>query len=334
MPVSEQKAVTIVGSGSWATAMTMVLSSNNTRVNWYIDRPEIFRHVRRYHQNPHYLTGIIFDQELVIPYENINEAVESSDVIVLVTPAAFLKSELKDLGNDAFKGKTICSGIKGIVPGENTVVGEYIHDRYGIPFGNIVIITGPSHAEEVSMQKMTYLTFASPDIDRAGMVAALFANRWMRSVISTDILGTEYAAVMKNIYAIAAGIAHGLAYGDNFIAVLLANAAGEMSRFVEALSPGKREITHSAYLGDLLVTGYSQFSRNRTFGYMIGKGITVRNALLEMTQVAEGYYAAECINEVVKKTGADIPVASAVYRILYKNSSPASEMRALAGKLI
>lgn len=333
MPDLQSADVTLVGSGSWATAMAMVLASGGRRVAWYIDRPEIYRHVRRYHQNPHYLTFVTLDPQLVIPYDNITGAVTASGITILVTPAAFLRSELEGLANDAFSGRIVCSGIKGIVPGNNTVVGEYIHSFYGVPYEDIVIITGPSHAEEVAMEKLTYLTFASADTFNAGRVAGLFSCRWIMTLISSDIFGTEYAAVMKNIYAIAAGIAHGLGYGDNFLAVLLSNAAGEMRRFVEAVSPESREITDSPYLGDLLVTGYSQFSRNRALGHMLGKGIPVQNALREMTQVAEGYYASACINEVKEKTGSDIPIADTVYRILYENSAPAREIRNLSKKL-
>ncbi|MRR20202.1 glycerol-3-phosphate dehydrogenase [bacterium] len=325
--------VTIVGSGSWATAMTMVLTSNGHRVTWYIDRPEIYRHVRRYGRNPHYLTTVEFDLSLIIPSDNISEAVGSSDVIILVTPAAFLKAELEGMRDDALEGKTVCSGIKGIIPGDNCVTGEYLIRRYLVPDENIVIITGPSHAEEVSAEKLTYLTFASLSSERASGVASLFSNRWIRTLISGDFIGTEYSAVMKNIYAIAAGIANGLTYGDNFIAVLLANAAGEMSRFVNAVSPLERDITESPYLGDLLVTGYSQFSRNRNLGFMIGKGYSVRNALLEMNQVAEGYFASSCIHEVNEKLKADIPIAETVYRILYASANPVHEMKSLSKKL-
>lgn len=333
MPDHKSADVTLVGSGSWATAMAMVLASNGRRVAWYIDRPEIYRHVRRYHQNPHYLTSVTLDPQLVIAFDNISEAVASSEITILVTPAAFLRSELEGLANDAFRGRIVCSGIKGIVPGNNSVVGEYIHSFYGVPYEDIVIITGPSHAEEVAMEKLTYLTFASADTTNAGKVADLYSCRWIMTIKSSDIFGTEYAAVMKNIYAIAAGIAHGLGYGDNFMAVLLSNAAGEMKRFVDALSPESRDITDSPYLGDLLVTGYSQFSRNRALGYMLGRGISVQNALLEMTQVAEGYYASACINEVKRLTGSDIPIADSVYRILYGNSAPAKEIKTLSRKL-
>ena len=333
MPDLKAADVTLVGSGSWPTAMAMVLASNHRRIAWYIDRPEIYRHVRRYQQNPFYLTSVKLDPQLVMPFDNITEAVAASEIVILVTPAAFLKAELNGLRDDMFRGRIVCSGIKGIVPGNNTVVGEYMHSRYGVPYEDIVIITGPSHAEEVAMEKLTYLTFASPETSHAGRVAELFSGSWIMTLISSDLFGIEYAAVMKNIYAIATGIAHGLGYGDNFIAVLLANAAGEMRRFIDALSPEQRDITDSPYLGDLLVTGYSQFSRNRNLGHMIGKGYPVKNALLEMTQVAEGYYASDCINEVKRKTGSDIPIADAVYRILYLNSAPAKEMRILSKNL-
>jgi len=331
VPVSA--GITVVGSGSWATAMTMVLTANGHRVTWYIDRPEIYRHVRRYGRNPYYLPAIEFDLALINPTDNIHTAAESSEAIILVTPAAFLKAALEGMDDDELRGKTVCSGIKGIIPGDNCVTGEYLIRRYLVPDENIVIITGPSHAEEVSTEKLTYLTFASRNSERAAGVALLFSNRWIRTLISEDFIGTEYAAVMKNIYAIAAGIANGLAYGDNFIAVLLANAAGEMSRFVNAVSPLPRDITESPYLGDLLVTGYSQFSRNRNLGFMIGKGYTVRNALLEMNQVAEGYFASSCIHEVNEKLKADIPIAETVYRILYTTANPVQEMKSLSKKL-
>jgi glycerol-3-phosphate dehydrogenase (NAD(P)+) len=325
--------ITIVGSGSWATAMTMVLTANGHRVTWYIDRPEIYRHLRRYGRNPFYLSTVEFDRALINPSDNIREAVKSSGVIILVTPAAFLKAALEGMEDNDLEGKTVCSGIKGIIPADNCVTGEYLMRRYRVPDESIVIITGPSHAEEVSTEKLTYLTFASLDSERAAGVASLFSNRWIRTLISGDFIGTEYAAVMKNIYAIAAGIANGMAYGDNFIAVLLANAAGEMNRFVNAVSPMQREITESPYLGDLLVTGYSQFSRNRNLGYMIGKGYAVRNALMEMNQVAEGYFASSCIHEVNENLKADIPIAETVYRILYTTANPVHEMKSLSKKL-
>jgi glycerol-3-phosphate dehydrogenase (NAD(P)+) len=330
---SAGNGITIVGSGSWATAMTMVLTANGHHVTWFIDRPEIYRHVRRYGRNPYYLPAIEFDLTLISPSESIRSGIEDSGVIILVTPAAYLKAALDGLADEDLAGKTVCSGIKGIIPGDNCVTGEYLIRRYRIPEDNIVIITGPSHAEEVSTEKLTYLTFASLNSERACLVASLFSNRWIRTLLSGDFIGTEYSAVMKNIYAIAAGITNGLGYGDNFVAVLLANAAGEMSRFVNAVSPSLRDITESPYLGDLLVTGYSPLSRNRALGFMIGKGYTVKNALLEMNQVAEGYFASYCIHDVNDKLKVDIPIAEAVYRILYTDANPAHEIKNMSKKL-
>jgi len=229
----------------------MVLTANGNHVTWFIDRPDIYRHVRRYGRNPHYLPAVEFDLALISPSDSIRSAVEASDIIIMVTPAAYLKAALEGLADDDLVGKTLCSGIKGIIPGDNCVTGEYLVKRYMVPDESIVIITGPSHAEEVSTEKLTYLTFASLNSERAESVASLFSNRWIKTLLSGDYIGIEYAAVMKNIYAIAAGITNGLGYGDNFVAVLLANAAGEMNRFVNVVSPYRREITESPYLGDL-----------------------------------------------------------------------------------
>jgi glycerol-3-phosphate dehydrogenase (NAD(P)+) len=320
--------VTVVGSGSWATAIVKLLCTNTSKICWYIHQDDILKHLKKYHHNPKYLSAIDFNPEKLILTNDINKAVSSSDTVILVTPSAFLNDNLKGMNID-ISGKTICSAIKGIIPDENTIVGEFMHKEYGVPFENIVIITGPSHAEEVAMEKLTYLTIASQDKNRSRLVISMLKNHFLRTMVSDDIFGTEYAAVMKNIYAIAAGICVGLGYGDNFLAVLLSNAAMEMKNFIDSIHPGDREINSSPYLGDLLVTGYSQFSRNRMFGNMIGKGYSVNNALLEMTMVAEGYYSAKCIHNLRSKLKISIPIAETVYRILYENTSPSTEIHNL-----
>jgi glycerol-3-phosphate dehydrogenase (NAD(P)+) len=320
--------VTVIGSGSWATAIVKLLCTNVSKISWYIHQEDILKHLRKHHHNPKYLSAIDFNPEKLILTNDINKAVSSSDTLILVTPSAFLKENLKGMKID-ISGKTICSAIKGIIPDENTIVGEFMHREYNVPFPNIVIITGPSHAEEVAMEKLTYLTIASQDKIRAKLIISILKNHFLRTIVSDDIFGTEYAAVMKNIYAIAAGVCVGLGYGDNFLAVLLSNAAMEMKKFIDSIHPGDREINSSAYLGDLLVTGYSQFSRNRMFGNMIGKGYSVNNALLEMTMVAEGYYSARCIHILRSKLKISIPIAETVYRILYENASPPAEIHNL-----
>jgi glycerol-3-phosphate dehydrogenase (NAD(P)+) len=320
--------VTVIGSGSWATAIVKLLCPNVSKVCWFVQFEEELRYLKKFHHNQKYLSAVDFKPEKLILTGDINKAVKSANIIILVTPAAFLKETLSPLGI-SLKGKTICSAIKGFIPEDNCIVGEFIHKKYNVPYSDIVIITGPSHAEEVVMEKLTYLTIASQDNERAKKVAHFLKNHYLRTVLSDDIYGTEYAAVMKNVYAIAAGICIGLGYGDNFLAVLLSNAAMELETFIDKIHPIERDIKSSAYLGDLLVTGYSQFSRNRAFGNMIGKGYSVHNALLEMTMVAEGYFAAKGIHKLRSEMNLRIPIAETVYRILYENAIPTREIHNL-----
>jgi len=317
--------VTVVGSGSWATAIVKMLSANCDKICWFVNDRNMLQHIRKHNHNPTYLSSVSFKPEKLILTDNINRAVSSSPVIIMVTPSQYLKSALDDLAYP-MDSKIVCTAIKGIVPDQNVVVGEYIHNYYMVPYNNIVVLTGPSHAEEVAMEKLTYLTLASLDKESAKRLASLIKNSYVRTVISDDIFGTEYAAVMKNIYAIGAGICVGLGYGDNFLAVFLSNSANEMKKFTDIIHPTHREINGSAYLGDLLVTGYSQFSRNRVLGTMVGKGYSVRNAIIEMTQVAEGYPAAKGIHDIAISRGIDLPIASAIYRILHEGSSPSREI--------
>jgi glycerol-3-phosphate dehydrogenase (NAD(P)+) len=328
MKVSGAADVAVIGAGSWATAIVKMLSSNTSKICWFVQFGDELKHLKKFHHNQKYLSAIDFKPEKLILTGNINKAVKSADIIILVTPAAFLKETLSPL-KISLKGKTVCSAIKGFVPEDNCIVGEFMHKKYNVPFSDIVIITGPSHAEEVAMEKLTYLTIASQDKEKAKTIAHLLKNHYLRTILSDDIYGTEYAAVMKNIYAIAAGICIGLGYGDNFLAVLLSNAAMELKAFIDNIHPIDRDIKSSAYLGDLLVTCYSQFSRNRAFGTMIGKSYSVQNALIEMTMVAEGYYAAKGIHKLRSEMNLRIPIAETVYRILYENTIPSKEIHNL-----
>jgi len=328
MTKNSEAEVTVIGSGSWATAIVKMLCTNVSKICWYIHFEEELKYLKKYHHNQKYLSAIDFKPEKLLLTGDINRAVKASDIIFLVTPAAFLKQTLAPL-NTPLNGKIVCSAIKGFIPDDTCIVGEFIHNRYNYPYSHLVIITGPSHAEEVAMEKLTYLTIASQDTERAKITAHLLKNHYLRTIISDDIYGTEYAAVLKNIYAIGAGICIGLGYGDNFLAVLLSNAAMEMKTFIDNIHPIERDIKSSAYLGDLLVTGYSQFSRNRAFGNMIGKGYTVHTALLEMTMVAEGYYASKGIHKVRSDKNLNIPIAETVYRILYENAVPSKEIHNL-----
>ncbi|HEY9534373.1 MAG TPA: NAD(P)H-dependent glycerol-3-phosphate dehydrogenase [Mucilaginibacter sp.] len=327
--------ILVVGGGSWATANIKMLTDNDAEkeIFWWMRNEQAVGHVRKFGHNPNYLSSV----EIKVPAENISTNLKAliakADVILLNVPAAFLKEALTDITDDDFKGKKIVSAIKGIVPDENLIIGEFLHKKYDISFDNFVVISGPCHAEEVALEKLSYLTIASGDPALAAEFAGMLNTRYIKTIVSDDIYGTEYAAVLKNIYAIAGGICHGVGYGDNFQAVLISNAIRELMHFVNAVHPINRDIKESAYLGDLLVTAYSQFSRNRTFGNMIGKGYTVTSAQLEMNMVAEGYYAVNCLHEVNKQYQVSMPIVDAVYAILYEKRSPVMEMRKLAEQL-
>lgn len=322
----------IIGSGSWATAMIKMLADNtlDKEIYWWVRKPEDVTFIRTYKHNPSYLSAV----EVKVQPDNISTdakiIIQNSDIVVVNTPAAYLKSALQGVTASDFKGKTVVSAIKGIIPDENQIVGEYLCAKYNLPLESIVVIGGPCHAEEVAQEKLSYLTFACSQEKKAAHVATLFASRYINTIISNDIIGIEYGAVLKNIYALAGGICHGLGYGDNFQAVLISNAIREMAYFVKALDPQYRDIKASAYLGDLLVTAYSQFSRNRTFGNMIGKGYTVQSAQLEMNMVAEGYYASACIQSVIQRFELKMPICNMVYQVLYKHQPASVEVAKLA----
>lgn len=308
--------IAVLGGGSWATAIVKMLSENLDTIGWYMRSVYAVEHIKRNKHNPSYLSSAELHPEQLDLSTDINETVKNYDVLIFAIPSAFLKSELDKL-TESLEGKIIFSAIKGIVPESGHIVGEHFFETYNVPFENIGVITGPCHAEEVAMERLSYLTIACQDQDKAKMVGDSLKGRYIRTKISDDIIGTEYAAMLKNIYAIAAGICHGLGYGDNFQSVLMSNSIREMKRFIRKVHKMKRNINNSAYLGDLLVTGYSTFSRNRMFGNMIGKGYTVKSAMFEMSMVAEGYYATKSAYIINQEKGAKTPIIDAVYSVLY-----------------
>ena len=323
----------VIGYGSWATALVGLLAANGRRVGWYVRKPEVLESLRSEGRNPRYLSDLEFDPSVIAPSDDLNAVVRDAEVVILATPSAYLKDFLAPL-SVSLKDKFIVSAIKGIVPGDYQTVVEYIHDRYDLSYKQLGLFTGPSHAEEVSRGKLSYLTVVCTDLDNAHLIGSRFAGGNIRLSYSTDLYGIEYAAILKNIYALAVGLAVGLGYGDNFLAVLIANSAGEMTRFLEESYPDRRNTQVSAYLGDLLVTCYSNYSRNRRLGLLIGHGCTVKSALNEMTMVAEGYFAADCIRHINTRHRVEMPIAEMVYRVLYERASARKEMQELTTKLI
>ena len=322
----------VLGGGSWATAIVKMLSENLDEVGWYMRSVYALEHLKKEQHNPNYLSAVEFDTTRLKLSNDINEIITYADYLIFAIPSAFVAKELEHVTSD-FSNKMVFSAIKGIVPETGKIVGAHFHDTYEIPFENIGVITGPCHAEEVALERLSYLTIACADENHAKIMAKHLSSDYIKTTVTDDTIGTEYAAMLKNIYAIAAGIAHGLGYGDNFQSVLMSNAIREMKKFIKKVHKMKRNINDSAYLGDLLVTGYSVFSRNRMFGNMIGKGYTVKSAQMEMSMIAEGYYAAESAYLIKEKTGAKTPIIDAVYEVLYKGKDPKKIFTKLTEKL-
>ena len=327
-----KKKVAVLGGGSWATALAKIVMNNVESINWYMRKPEQTSEFAATGKNPHYLSSVKFDVSRINFTNDINEVVANSDVLILAVPSPFLKAHLKKLRR-SIRRKYIISAIKGMVPDENMDVTEYLHVRYEVPNDQLGMIAGPCHAEEVAMERLSYLTIGCTNEEHATEMCQLFATPFVHTTPSTDVMGLEYSSVMKNVIAIAAGMCYALKYGDNFQAVLISNAIQEMKRLCAAINPQNRHISDSAYLGDLLVTAYSQFSRNRQFGNMIGRGYSVKTAQLEMEMIAEGYYGTKYIHDLNQRYHVDLPITEAMYNILYRHASPTLEIRTLTQKL-
>lgn len=335
------KRIGVIGSGSWATALVKILTDNKKTVNWWIRNAAALKYIKEKKHNQSYLSSVYFNTSLLNLDNDIKEVVSNSDILLIAVPSAYVEEVLHPLTKDDFKEKKIISAIKGILPGKDILLNEFLHNKYEVSLQDYFAVLGPCHAEEVAASKLSYLTFSGLDDTVAAEIASNFKTEYINTVVNHDILGVQYAAVLKNIYALGAGIAHGLGYGDNFLSVYIANSADEMAAFlrksgIEHIVVGEHDdedpVKHrqspnyaaSVYLGDLLVTCYSTFSRNRSFGNMIGKGYSVKAAQLEMNMVAEGYYAARCIFNINKTVKATIPIAETVYKIVWEQLSPSA----------
>ena len=313
----------LIGNGSWGTALAKLLTDNGNTINWWVRNAATVKHIQQRHHNPHYLSSVYFDTKLLALNDDIETIIRQSDVLVMAVPSAYVTDALQHLPKDIFTNKIIVSAIKGILPECNLLLNDYLAQEFGFPIEDYFTLLGPCHAEEVAAEKLSYLTFSGQDAAKTAAIAAHFGTEYLNTVVNNDVMGVQYAAVLKNIYALGAGIAHGLDYGDNFLSVYIANAADEMVKFsrkvIKDFSLENEQINYAAsvYLGDLLVTCYSLHSRNRTFGNMIGKGYSVKAAQLELNMVAEGYNASKCIYITNQTVGADLPIATTIYQILW-----------------
>lgn len=322
----------MIGYGSWATALVHTLQENRQSIWWHIRNPEVLESIQTEGRNAKYLNDVEFDKEMINATDDINEVVRNSDIIVIAAPSAYLKDFMKDL-TESLDGKFILSATKGIIPDDYKTITEFFRDTYSLSYDHLGIISGPSHAEEVSRDRLSYLTVAATDEENGKIIGSKFGTQNLQIRYSQDIYGIEYAGILKNIYALAGGLAAGLGYGDNFRAVLTAAGAQEMTRFINESYPFERDTMQSAYLGDLLVTSYSTFSRNRRLGQLIGHGNTVKSALNEMTMIAEGYFATECIKHINERHNVHMPIADMVYDVLYRRANPRRRMKELTTQL-
>jgi glycerol-3-phosphate dehydrogenase (NAD(P)+) len=331
--MANNERIGVIGGGSWATALAKVLSEKNSHINWWMRNKEAVDHIKKFSHNPNYLRAVQFDVSKLHLSTNVEEIVTESDVLIIAIPSAFVHKSLENLNSNHFEDKVVFSAIKGIIPEVESIPARYFKKQFGVPYDKIGVICGPCHAEEVAMERLSYLTLACMNESNAKMMAEMLSARFMKTSISEDTFGAEIASVLKNIYSIASGVCGGLGYGDNFQAILMCAAINEMERFLDKVNPFHRDVKEPAYLGDLLVTGYSKFSRNRSFGYMLGKGYSVKTAQLEMEMVAEGYYATKSVYQLNQKMEVEMPIADAVYNIIYQKISPVVEIRILADRL-
>ena len=317
----------IIGGGSWATALAKILTDNGNTIHWYIRNEESIQSFKKRRHNPHYLSSAYFNPAQLHLDADINAVIDASEVVVIAVPSAYVEEALLQVSPEKWTGKKIVSAVKGITPTRNQLLHEFLAAHFQIPLSQYFTLLGPCHAEEVAAEKLSYLTFSGIDETQTAAIAQFFTTDYINTVVNTDVVGVQYAAVMKNIYALGAGIAHGLEYGDNFLSVYIANCAHEMGGFLEKIAPGscqENNYTASVYLGDLLVTCYSLYSRNRTFGNMLGKGYSVKAAQLELNMLPEGYFASKCIFKTNITVQAPLPIATAIHDILWENL-PAEE---------
>jgi glycerol-3-phosphate dehydrogenase (NAD(P)+) len=323
----------LIGSGSWATAIAKMVLTNEDHLNWWVRREETRDHLLNYGRNPNYIQSIAFEVDKLRVSNRMQEVIDASDVLIFAIPSIYLNQVIEEHNPQRMQDKIIINAIKGMVVEFDSIPARYLHKQFGIPYERIGLLAGPCHAEEVAREKLSYLTMACPDLDLAKTLSEAFATRYIRIQTSQDVVGAELAAVLKNIYAIGAGIVLGLGYGDNFLSVYISNASQEMKRFLAAVHELDRDVKESAYLGDLLVTAYSPHSRNRTLGMMIGKGYSVKGAMMEMNMVAEGFNGSKGIHRMNEKFEVETPIADSVHRILHERMSPVIEMRLLTEQL-
>jgi len=318
----------VIGSGSWATAIIKILQENPERnVGWWVRRAEVRDALIKTHKNPEHLTDTELDISRLEITGDLADIVQKCSHLILVIPSAHIASVLDSLPPEAYKDRKFVSAIKGAVPETLTSVSMYLETKLCVPQENICVISGPTHAEEVCRKMPTFLAVASTCEQLANEVEKLMACSYLHTISTKDIIGVEVAGLMKNVYAIGAGICQGVGYGDNLTAVYVTTAFREMQAVALNQNAGvAHDMAMNCYLGDLMVTCWSEHSRNRRMGYLLGKGVAKEDIFKEIGTVPEGYYSANIVHEYLTDMKDLLPLAEAVYRVLYEGSTVQNEM--------
>lgn len=330
--MSFNKNIGVLGAGSWGTALVKMLSENCDKIFWYSRNDIQIKEIIKTKKNPKYLKDLEIDTDKISISSDLNFIIDNSDILIIAIPSPYIEKSLNE-HKTALANKIIFSGSKGVIPESHLVITEHLHKEYNIPFKNLGVLSGPTHAEEIAKGKLSYLTVGSSNDEISKYLSKKLFSPYVHTSLSNDVIGIEYAATLKNIYSILVGISFGLGYGDNFISVLISHCTKEMINFIKSIDNVKREFSHSAYIGDLLVTTYSKHSRNRTFGEMIGEGLPVKKAISKMSMIVEGYYATKNAYEISKSKNMNFEIIKVVHEILYNNKNAELELKLLAEKL-
>ncbi|WP_188206028.1 NAD(P)H-dependent glycerol-3-phosphate dehydrogenase [Alkalibacillus aidingensis] len=316
------RTIAILGAGSWGTALSTVLADNNHRVKLWSHREEQVNQINQDKENKQYLPGVKLDEQIVACHQ-LEKAVKDADAVLFVVPTKAIRDvcqQVKPFLND---DQLIIHASKGIEPETNKRISEMMTEELGESFGQkIVVLSGPSHAEEVGERQPTTVTASSLQIDQAEKTQDLFMNENFRVYTNEDLVGVEIGGALKNIIALGAGISDGLGYGDNAKAALITRGLAEIARLGSELEANPLTFAGLTGVGDLIVTCTSQHSRNWRAGNMLGKGYVLQDVLDQMGMVVEGVRTTKAAYQLSEKLGVDMPITNGLYELLVHEKDP------------
>jgi len=324
--------ITVIGAGSWGTALSLVLADNGHDVVLYGREQQNVDAINERHMNDQFLPGVLLPETLKATTD-FKKAVDGVPFILIVTPSSAIRSVSKQLNESLTGPAVIIHAAKGIEPKTHKRLSEIIEEEVSPEKREAVcVLTGPSHAEEVALRKPTTVTVASKDLEQAGVVQEMFMNENFRVYLNGDIIGAELGGALKNIIALAAGMTDGLGYGDNAKAALITRGMVEITRLGAMLGANPMTFTGLTGIGDLIVTCTSVHSRNWRAGNAIGRGEKLEDVLENMGMVVEGVRATQAAYDLAETEGCDLPITTALYHVLFDGHSPQEEVQKLMSR--